>query len=81
MKDFGEIEKKNNVCINVFCYEKNLTCPVHILDQEFEVFMDLLMTKNENQSNCVYIKDFHELCAIRQGVKIKNSLEVLLTIF
>ena len=23
-KDFGKIEKGNNICINVFCYENNL---------------------------------------------------------
>ena len=34
-KDFGNIEKKNNVCINVFCYENNLIYPVHISDQRF----------------------------------------------
>ena len=35
-KDFRKIEKKNNVCINVFCYESNLVCPVPILDQKFK---------------------------------------------
>ena len=23
-KDFGQIEKKNNICINVFCYADNM---------------------------------------------------------
>ena len=23
-KDFGQIEKKNNICINVFCYANNI---------------------------------------------------------
>ena len=31
-KDFGNIEKKNNVCINVFCYENKLTYPVYVSD-------------------------------------------------
>ena len=35
-KDFGQIEKKNNICINVFCYENNLIYPVHIPDETFE---------------------------------------------
>ena len=35
-KDFGQIEKKNNICINVFCYENNLIYPVHIPDEKFE---------------------------------------------
>ena len=29
-KDYSKIEKKNNVCINVFCYENDLVDPVHI---------------------------------------------------
>ena len=47
-KDFGKIEKKNNIFINVFCYENNLVDSVHILDQNFEDCMDLLMITNEN---------------------------------
>ena len=35
-KDFGQIEKKNNICINVFCYENNLIYPVNIPDEKFE---------------------------------------------
>ena len=31
-KDFGKIEKKNNVCINVLCYENNLVYPVYASD-------------------------------------------------
>ena len=29
-KYFGKIENKNNICINVFCYENNLVYPVQI---------------------------------------------------
>ena len=29
-KDFGRIEKKKNICINVFGYENGLVYPVHI---------------------------------------------------
>ena len=36
-KDFGKIEKKNNICINVFCYENRLAYPVYLSDQEFEI--------------------------------------------
>ena len=49
-KDFGQIEKKNNIYINVFCYENNLVYPVHITDEKFENFMDLLMIADENKS-------------------------------
>ena len=34
-KDFSKIEKKNNICTNVLCYENNLVYPVHISDQKF----------------------------------------------
>ena len=29
-KDYCKIEKKNNICINVFCYENDLTYPVYV---------------------------------------------------
>ena len=58
-KYFGKIEKKNNICINVFCFENNFVYPVHISDKEFENCMDLLMVANENKSHYVYIKDYN----------------------
>ena len=29
-KDYCKIEQKNNIYINVFCYENDLTCPVYV---------------------------------------------------
>ena len=29
-KNFGKIEKKNNICIKVFCYEDGVTYPVYV---------------------------------------------------
>ena len=52
--DFGTIEKKNNICINVVCYENNLIYPVYVSN-----YIDLLMVTNENKSHYVYIKDFN----------------------
>ena len=40
-EDFRKIETKNNICINVFCYENKLTFPIHISDKKFENSMDL----------------------------------------
>ena len=54
-KDFNKIEKKNNICINVFCYENKLTHPVHISNQTFESCMNLLMISDESKSHYVYI--------------------------
>ena len=34
-KDFSKIETKNNICINVFCQENQLTFPIYNSDQEF----------------------------------------------
>ena len=42
-KDFSKIEKKNNICINVFCYEDKLTFPIYVSDQKFANLMDLLL--------------------------------------
>ena len=35
-KDFNKIEKKNNICINVFSYENGPIFPIYVSDQEFE---------------------------------------------
>ena len=51
-------QKKNNTCINVFCYENKLTLPIYVSDQQFENSMDLLLAVFENKSNYVYIKEF-----------------------
>ena len=55
-KDFSRIETKNNICINVFCYENQLTFPIYISDQEFEKSMDLLLVIDESKSHYLYIK-------------------------
>ena len=39
-KDFSKIGKKNNICINVFCYENKLVFPICISNQKFENLMD-----------------------------------------
>ena len=57
-KDYFKIERQNNICINVFCYENGLTYPVHVSNQKFRDFMELLLISNENKSHYVYIKDF-----------------------
>ena len=34
-KDYSRIKKKNDICINVFCYEYDLVYPVHISDNKW----------------------------------------------
>ena len=58
-KGFSKIEKKNNICINVFCYENKLNFPIYVSDQKFENSMDLLPVIDENKSHYVYIKEFN----------------------
>ena len=57
-KDFNKIEKKNNICINVFSYENGLIFPIYVSDQEFEDSMDLLLLIDDDKSHYMYIKDF-----------------------
>ena len=56
-KDFSKIEKKNNICINVFFYENNLVYPVYLSNEKFENCINLLMITDEKKPHCVYIKE------------------------
>ena len=58
-KDFGKIETKNNICINVFGYENGLVFPTIVSDQKFENFMDLLLVTDGDKSHYAYIEDFN----------------------
>ena len=57
-KDFSQIERKNKICINVYCYENKLTFLIYISDQKFENSTDLLLVINENKLHYVYIQNF-----------------------
>ena len=35
-KDYCRIERQNNIYINVFCYENNLTYIIYVSDKKFE---------------------------------------------
>ena len=41
-EDFIKIETKNDIWINVFCYQNKLTFPIYISDQKFGNSVDLL---------------------------------------
>ena len=58
-EDYYKIERQNNICINVFCYESGLAYPIYVPNQTFKDFMDLLLISNENKSHYVYIKDLN----------------------
>ena len=40
-KDYCRMERQNNICIIVFCYENGLTYHVYLSDQLFRDCMDL----------------------------------------
>ena len=70
-KDIMKIERQNNIFVNVFCYENNLTYPVYASDQKLEKCMDLLLISNKNKSHYVYIKDFNRFMCNK--AKNKNT--------
>ena len=81
-KDYWKTEKKNNICINVYCYENDLTYPLHVSDQKFENCMDLFLIKDENKSHYVLIKDFNRfMCNKTKNKNKKNLLQMLFTMF
>ena len=42
-KVIARLNRKNNIYIDVFCYENDLTCPVYVSNKNFENCMDLLL--------------------------------------
>ena len=60
-KDYCKIEKQNNICINVFCYENGVIYPLYISGEKFCGCTDLLLIFDESKSHYVYIKDFNRL--------------------
>ena len=71
-KDFSKIEKKNNFCINVFCYENKLVFPIYISNQKSENLMDLLLVTDGDISPSVYIHDFDRFMFHKTKNKNKN---------
>ena len=70
--DYCRIERQNNICINVLCYENGLTYPVYLSDQKCENCMDLLLIIDENKPHCVYIKDFNRFMCSKTKNKNKK---------
>ena len=71
-KDFSKIEKKNNVCINVYCDENKLTFAIYFSDKKFENLMDLLLVIYKNKSNYVCTKNFDKFLFHKTKNKNKN---------
>ena len=71
-KDFSKIEKKNSICINLFCYENNSVYPFQIADQKFKDHIDLLLKTDEDKSHYVYIKGFNRFMCNKTRCKNKK---------
>ena len=66
-KNFSKIDQKNNMCINVFCCEHELTYSVYVSHPKFQNCMHLLSITDENKSHYVYIKDFNRfICNVNK---------------
>ena len=52
-KDFNKIEVKNNICINVFGYDKGLVFPIYVSDQKCEDSMDLVLLIDDDKLHYV----------------------------
>ena len=70
-EEFNKTEMKNNICINVFCYENKLIFPIYISDQKFENSMDLLLIFDGDKSH-VNMKDFDRFMFSKAKNKNKN---------
>ena len=71
-KDFNKIERKNNICINVFSYENELIFPIHMSDQKFKDWISLLLLIDNDKSHYVHIKDFNRFLFHRTKHKNKK---------
>ena len=80
-KDFSKIETRNNICINMFGYENELTFPIYVSDQKFENSMDLLLNFNYDESHYVYIKDFDRFMFHKTKTKNKYFCKSCLQCF
>ena len=78
-RNYCRIERQNNICINVFCYENGLTYPVYVSDQKFHNPTDLLLISDENKSHYVYTKDFERLMCLK--TKNKNKMYLCCYLF
>ena len=71
-KDYFKIEKQNNICIDLFCYDNKLTYPVYLSDQKFQSCMDLLLISDECKSHHVHIKDFDRFMFNKTKIRQEN---------
>ena len=71
-KNISKLDKKNNICINVFCYENKPNFPIYISDQKFENSMELLLIADEKVTLRVY-QVFKQIRVSQNKIKTKNT--------
>ena len=79
-KKILEIETKNNICINVFCYKNKMIFPIYVSDQEFEnsilmktsqimrtskILTDLCFTKQKMKTKIIFARDFCSILVVK----------------
>ena len=69
---FDKVQKRNDICINVFCYENNLVNPVYVSNEKFEDCMYSLFITDENKSYYIYMKDFNRFMCNKTKSKNKK---------
>ena len=60
IKQINKIEKKNNIRINVFCYEEKQPYPIYVSKEKFEDHIELLLITKDENKHYVLIKDFNK---------------------
>ena len=60
VKQINEIEKQNNICINLFGYEEKQKFPIFISKEKFTDHMELLLITEGENKHYVLIKDFNK---------------------
>ena len=81
-KDFGEIEKGNNISINAFCYEKNWFV-LFMYQTKYLKTVSIYCLQQMKISHIMSTsKTLADLCVIRQDVKLKStSANVVYNVF
>ena len=65
-------KKKNNICINMICYENKLVFPSYVSDQKFENSMDSLLVIDGDISHYVTSKILTDICFTKLKIKTKK---------
>ena len=72
-KDLSKIEKKNNICINMFSYKNKLVFPIYVSEQKYEYSVDLLLLIDKISHIVCISKSLTDLCFTEQRIKTKNT--------